>query len=174
MEFLIEQLTANTQNLKEEFLLKTETWASSDYDSATKMSVWSEVEWCKFLGLQPETRTYGSQSFFGFPKNFYNSSSSKVWRRAKDKVERTLRLKKSEYIKRELDLATQHYIASIEKLAHRIVKKGIDLDTIEMTNGRVGVNLEVIIKDSNEKFVRAWTIIAEGEIQRPHYRYLIK
>ena len=37
----------------------------------------------------------------------------------------------------------------------------------------IGVNIESIITDGT-KTVRAWTIVAEGEIQRPHYRYLIK
>lgn len=37
----------------------------------------------------------------------------------------------------------------------------------------LGVNIETTITDGVKK-VRAFTIVAEGEIQRPHYRYLIK
>jgi len=35
------------------------------------------------------------------------------------------------------------------------------------------VNIETTLTDG-EKMVRAYTIIAEGQVQRPHYRYLIK
>jgi hypothetical protein len=37
----------------------------------------------------------------------------------------------------------------------------------------VGVNFETTLSDG-EKIVRAFTIVASGEIQKPHYRYLIK
>ena len=36
-----------------------------------------------------------------------------------------------------------------------------------------GINIDTIISDG-EKQVKAQTICAWGEIQRPHYRYLVK
>jgi len=53
------------------------------------------------------------------------------------------------------------------------MKKNLDWTNIKIENGSVGVNINITITDG-EQTVRAWTIIAEGEIQRPHYRYLIK
>jgi hypothetical protein len=35
------------------------------------------------------------------------------------------------------------------------------------------VNIDMTLTDG-EKTVKAFTIIAEGQIQRPHYRYLVK
>ena len=69
--------------------------------------------------------------------------------------------------------AQKHYTNSIAKLALRIEKKGLNQEKIEMTTGYVDVNITTTITDG-EKVVRAWTIIAGGEVQKPHYRYLVK
>ena len=62
---------------------------------------------------------------------------------------------------------------SIEKLAKRIEKKGLNQENIRTITSHVGVNIETTLTDGN-KTVRAFTIIAQGTIQKPHYRYLIK
>ena len=69
--------------------------------------------------------------------------------------------------------AEQHYQASILKLADRIQKKGLVVDEIKVQTAHVGLNINTTLTDG-QKTVRAFTIIAEGEIQRPHYRYLVK
>jgi hypothetical protein len=66
-----------------------------------------------------------------------------------------------------------HYENSIVKLAYRIEKKGLNLDKITVKTSHIGVNINTWITDG-EQTVHAYTIIASGEIQRPHYRYLIK
>jgi len=58
-------------------------------------------------------------------------------------------------------------------LAARIEKKGLNVEKIKTVTSHIGVNLETTLTDGT-KTVRAWTIVASGEIQRPHYRYLIK
>jgi hypothetical protein len=70
-------------------------------------------------------------------------------------------------------IAIEHYEFSIEKLAERIIKKGLNQDNLKIVTSHIGVNIETTINDGN-KTVRAFTIIAEGEIQKPHYRYLVK
>ena len=70
--------------------------------------------------------------------------------------------------------AERHYANSIEKLAERLNQKGIKDDTeMIIKSGYVGVNFEITI-EHNGLITKAWTIIAEGPIQRPHYRYLVK
>ena len=63
--------------------------------------------------------------------------------------------------------------SSIEKLAYRIEKKELDQSKLKTKTSHIGVNIETVLTDG-EKTVRAWTIIASGMIQRPHYRYLVK
>jgi hypothetical protein len=44
---------------------------------------------------------------------------------------------------------------------------------MKIISGTVGVNINITLTDG-DKTVRAYTIVAEGEIQKPHYRYLVK
>ena len=69
--------------------------------------------------------------------------------------------------------AELHYEGSIVKLANRIEKKGLIIEKLVVETSHIGVNINTTLTDG-EKTVRAFTIIASGEIQRPHYRYLVK
>ena len=72
-----------------------------------------------------------------------------------------------------VDNAKKHFASSIEKLAYRLLEKGLNLDNLSFDTSHVDANISTTINDG-DKSVRAWTIIASGEVQRPHYRYLIK
>lgn len=78
------------------------------------------------------------------------------------------------FTEKEVKFAENHYMGSIGKLATRLNSLGITDDSnFKVESGRVGQNFECYIK--HEKGItKAWTIIAEGPIQRPHYRYLVK
>jgi len=78
-----------------------------------------------------------------------------------------------EFIDNMVKNAEVHYNQSIQKLAIRIEKKGLNIDKLEVKTAHVGVNIETTLTDG-EKTVRAFTIVASGIVQRPHYRYLIK
>ena len=77
------------------------------------------------------------------------------------------------FIEKQTKEAEEHYENSILKLSAKIESKGLNLEKLEVKSGRVGINFETTLTDG-EKVVRAFTIIAEGEIVKPHYRYLIK
>jgi hypothetical protein len=47
------------------------------------------------------------------------------------------------------------------------------VEKLVVETSHIGVNINTTLTDG-EKTVRAFTIIASGEIQRPHYRYLVK
>lgn len=75
-------------------------------------------------------------------------------------------------ITKSLEMAAAHYEDSIAKLAARIIKKGLNEENITVRNGSIGVNINITITDGT-KTVRAFTIVASGMIQRPHYRFLV-
>mgnify|MGYP003418015055 CR=1 FL=1 len=79
----------------------------------------------------------------------------------------------SRYVDKAIKSAEKHYEQSIIKLALRIESKGLDVTQLKTQTAHVGVNIETILTDGNLT-VKAWTIIAEGPIQQPHYRYLVK
>lgn len=60
------------------------------------------------------------------------------------------------------------------KLATRLKEKGVTETTeLEIKSSRISENFECRIYHDG-KVTTAWTIIASGPIQRPHYRYLVK
>lgn len=178
METLIDILKEETKTLKKQFLEKTKEWTTSYYNLISKRFKWFEIEWCEFLGIEPEVSQYRSSSTtyeksLTYPSGFYNTSKSRELKRYQNEVRRLHKLGLNGYVTSEMIRAEKHYENSITKLADRIEKKGLDISKIKATTSHIGVNIDTTLTDGN-KTVHAYTIIAEGPIQRPHYRYLIK
>jgi hypothetical protein len=174
MQKLIEILKSETETLRVQYLEKTKEWATNYYNVCKQRKNWKEVQWCKFFGLTPEIKNQNTNmQLLGYPKGFYNTEKSRELHRYQNEIHRTLTLGLEKYIEKELKYAEMHYESSIIKLADRIDKKGLKQDKITVVTSHIGVNINTTLTDG-EKTVREFTIIAEGEIQRPHYRYLIK
>jgi hypothetical protein len=175
MKTLIEQLTEQTQDLKEQFVNQTKEWAENNFATVAARLKWKDIDWCKYMGITPEVKNAGtSMQFYGFPKGFYNTKDARVLDRLKTEVSRLNSLGLEKYVAKEVKGAEDHYNDSVAKLAFRLNKKGVvDGSNFTITTARIGVNLEITIRHGS-KVTRAWTIIAFGEIQRPHYRYLVK
>jgi hypothetical protein len=58
-------------------------------------------------------------------------------------------------------------------LVDRIDKKNLDLNKLSIQSKSIGININMILTDGI-KTIKAYTVIAEGCVQRPHYRYLVK
>jgi len=80
--------------------------------------------------------------------------------------------KYNKYIKEEVNKYSQDFDNKLVKLASRLEGKGFNTK-IKVTSEHVGVNFNCWVTDGTNS-AHAYTIIAEGPIQRPHYRYLIK
>lgn len=174
MSKLIELLKEQTITLKEQYVEKTIEWAKKDFNRYMEMSKWKEVDWAKYLNVPTKICNPGtSMAFVSFHDGFYNTKASRTYRRMKDEVYRTKTMGLDKYILKAKLKAEKHYEYSIIKLAERISKKGLNEENLKMITSHIGVNIETTITDG-VKTVRAFTIIAEGEIQCPHYRYLVK
>lgn len=174
METLVELLKKETESLKAQYLAKTEDWAKKYYAVCDSRKRWFEVEWCKFLVVTPElVNKTTAHPFLSYPKGFHNTAKARELDRHQNEVRRVVGMGLEKYLAKELKYAELHYENSILKLAARIEKKGLDTTQLKTVTSHIGVNIETVLTDG-KKVVKAFTIIAEGEIQRPHYRYLIK
>lgn len=165
----VETLIPLTQDLKGRYLTSTEKWATEqverniqrrkDYAILREGFKTLNKAYVKTLP-EKEQRDYKHQlsTFMIEQKWYYNSPAWYIT---------------PEFVVRSVKAAELHYEESINKLAARLAWKKMAIDKVEVINGRVGVNLDMAFTDG-DNFVKAWTIIAEGPIQRPHYRYLIK
>lgn len=177
MENLLKVLTEKTQELKVQYIEKTKEWAKARFDNTVQILSWNEVKWCEYFGLTPKPCNPGtSMEFLGMPSGFYSSKDARKQDSMQAEARSMKRLGKDGYIQKEVEAAERHYSNSVFKLTERLIKKGIDdkkADKVKIVSGWVGINFEVTIEVENIR-VKAWTIIASGPIQRPHYRYLIK
>lgn len=151
---LVQLLKKETETLRIQYLAKSEQWAKNNFDSMLKSD---------FLFLQQPSGKY-------FSTRWGKTRAEEA--RIRNTVN-TLNKGLDAYVKNTHDLAELHYESSIHKLAARIQRKNLDLNNLTVVTSHIGVNIETTLTDGVQS-VRAFTIIAEGEIQRPHYRYLIK
>ena len=163
---LITSLFQNTQDLKLTYLDKTKEWAKSEFNQIFTQYSWTINDWCKYFNIETVDNK--------FPKNFYNTSKAKIYDTLKTQITTVIKMGQDAYILKAVKEAETHYKNSIIKLASRLNNKGINDETpYIITNTSLGQNFECLITSGNVR-VKAWTIIASGEVQRPHYRYLVK
>lgn len=158
MKNLIEILTAETQSLKEQYIQHTEKWATEEF-ARLKKAFSDIIEW--------QEKVY-DRSVPALRTEFMKK------RRIMDKMPREIYRNEIEgFVANQIENAKKHYEQSIKKLAARVEKKELNVDLLKATTSHIGVNIDTTLTDG-EKTVRAFTILAIGDINRPHYRYLIK
>ena len=167
---IIEILRRETTQLYEDFLKATEKYAKEYFEHITKelakpMESWYEQYRIKYIkdekgNLKPD--------FVGLNRDDYY--------RMRDVYNKYLAIKNQGYeklLEKELKYAKEHYESSLNKLTARIKQKDLDYKNLQVRTARIGRNIETTFTDGKQ-IVRAWTVIAKGPIQRPHYRYLVK
>jgi hypothetical protein len=172
---LIEKLKNSTIDLKHEYVAKCKAWESENFKKKEK---WLKL--IKSLSLEELYKKFD----ISFTKK--ESCGSEIFTINKDRanlvtLNANIRLAEiylakgfEKNISKAEQAAITHYENSIVKLAYRLTEKGItDNSEIKIESGKVGQNFECFIISGDIK-IKAWTIIAEGPIQKPHYRYLIK
>ena len=169
---LINKLTTLMQPLRDIYVAQCREWAKKDFNKALEMAAWSYEKWKELYGVPT-----------GYNERVLQPDGTRITKPAitLSKQGHRLRQAAAVTVSKGLDysvvqaekFANLHFENSTEKLASRILKKGLVEEGISITSSKIGVNIEAVITDGN-KTVRAWTIIAEGEIQKPHYRYLVK
>lgn len=184
MKHLVEILTNQTQYLKETFVERSKQYAAGEYAQITRRRNWNEAEYCEFLHVKPVWANGSrrgldgpatSHDFLTFPNGSVGQDARRKYYRLRDETSRVCRLTVAEFVERAEKKAVAHYENSIKKLAARILKKGLDInaESLEVETATVDENITTVITDGHNT-VRAWTIVAGGPIQRPHYRYLVK
>jgi len=178
---LIELLKTETESLKVEFIQRTREWATEEYKSNLVLSKLSTVEIGEtVLGFETYFHKNSFSTGGGFKQfsdindvSFYNTRESVTLDNLINKINRIARKSCDDFVKDEVVKAIKKYESSIEKLANRIIKKKLNLENLKAETSHIDVNISTTLTDG-DKTVRAYTIIAGGAIQKPHYRYLVK
>jgi hypothetical protein len=147
MEKIIQSLKESTKSLKDQFLKFNEVWAEKEF---FRIKEWIDDYRNERIPMDKNMRKY------------YNLPSYLI----RD-------ITPENHIEISRKKSINHYESSIVKLAVRIKKYDLNSDRLIITSSHIGVNLDCTLTDG-EKTIRAFTIIASGDIQKPHYRFLIK
>ena len=155
---IVDELRVATQELKVNYIIKTKETAKRMFDNAAdKIPTLKEAKKTAWENYKVDRSTVYD----------YNAITKQL-----DKLQSITEKGFESFLNSELKHAELHYEDSLNKLAERLVIKGIS-ENYKIESGYVGVNFEVNITHDLGT-VKAWTIIAEGPIQRAHYRYLVK
>jgi hypothetical protein len=180
MEKIISFLRKETAELETQLYTKTEEYCENYKNYVLKFKGYTDLDWCEFFGWTPKPYNRMLPNALSIPSSaFYSKEYSKmkniqmdIWRFTKNTNGY------EDFVAKEMKVAKKHYEDSLYKLAERLVKKGLDLNTTpKVISKRLAVNLEMILEfevGGVKKRVNCYTIIAEGPIQRAHYRFLVK
>lgn len=150
MTNLTTTLRNETQTLKVQYISKTIEWATDEYNKLKEFANNYSKGVYGFKNGELEKK------YYKLPYYIINSNGDV-----------------QNHIDKMVKIANDHYETSINKLADRILKKGLNQNNIKVETSHIGVNIETVLTDGI-KTVKAFTVLAWGEIQKPHYRYLIK
>jgi len=166
---IIDLLLKEMEPLRVMFMERTRLWAIGDFERISVVGNLTNDEVVEKYGKIIIVKNYKTGQM---EKVKYADRSIKDWHYENKEI-----MKKGieDYLEKSKKNAEEHYQNSIVKLANRINAKDLKVEKIvaKTKYSDIGVNIETILEDG-EKIVRAWTIIASGAVQRPHYRYLVK
>ena len=152
IEVIIQKITEATAEFKVLFIEKTRDWSVEEFSRIN----------ARF------------EKYYSLGRKGYESSNE--YYKEQKFVHRNVRPTNLEkFIEKALIEAESRYKSSIEKLSLRIESKELNLDKLDIIRNpsiRVG-DLQISITDGVST-VRAYTVLAWGEVNRPHYRYLVK
>ena len=148
---LVQALRTETEAIKNSYMAQISDWARQEFQNIVKL----KNDFQSSVFASRSTEYYKAQKFL------YSKGYSIIY----SGIEK--------FVEKQVKEAGEHYESSILKLSAKIEKKALNIEKLEVKSGRVGVNFETTLTDG-DKIVRAFTIVASGDIQKPHYRYLIK
>jgi hypothetical protein len=186
IETIVAKLTTETAQFRVDFMHQIAEWSITE-----KQRIDSLVNWYKTTPIvrpkrKSEQFTYCIGGITRTSTTFVNDFSNMTEQEKADflkheSMEKWMwstgysvsQMSQQDFSKKELKKAEKWFDDSIVKLATKINGKGLNLDALQMSSTYVERNLCTTITDGVKK-VKAQTIFACGEINRPHFRYLVK
>lgn len=102
------------------------------------------------------------------PENFDNRAYKSF-----SQIEEKIESNKAFWIASEMKKTSKSFDNSLMKIAGAISNLDMNLDTMNVKSVLMNMGVDITLTDGNKQ-VHAFTIIACGEIVRPHFRFLIK
>lgn len=176
---LIDVLRTETQSLKNQYIQFTKNYATKKFEWATKIWSMGIIQLYEHFNIEYKmvSSNFRTKDGDAMRPQVDDNRLNLLRRREMDKQVKEAREIHTKgydiFEANEVKFAERHYEDSLTKLAQRIETKGLDSTKLKVSTAHIGVNFNATLTDGTIS-VRAFTVIAQGPIQRPHYRYLIK
>lgn len=171
---LIEILRKETESLRLQYIAKTTEYAKRMFEAAEKIVVMPlEMLYQHYKVKYEMLPDYSGKLVLTPLKEEYRSGNVNKLRKSLWAAQDLVKTGYEKFEAKEVRFAEIHYESSLHKLSDRIETKGLNQSKLTVLTSHIGVNINTTLTDGIQT-VRAFTIIAEGPIKRPHYRYLIK
>lgn len=183
---LIQKLTAGMKDLHDAYIVATKKYAKATFAGMQNRVSWTMLQWYEAYGVKTEVGyskhgvnvpagTEGAKEYIDVDSKEYNGKRLYKMRNKRSDEAQTVNDGFEKYETAEINAAERHFSNSIDKLAYRIREKSLNIEKMKISNNSSirGNGIDTTITDGTN-VVNAWTIIAEGPINRPHYRYLVK
>lgn len=171
---LLSELKVHTKELKYAYIERTKQYANGMYDVCVEKSKWTDKQWYEKYNVMYEVRRPGTTMEFVTVavSDHYSKKHSRMLN-DQSKVKDTLHLGREKFVEKRVKEAEYHYEDSMVRLCKKLNEVGVMEETdFTVTSQVLNDNFECYITHPNG-VVKAWTIIAGGPIQQPHYRYLV-
>jgi ribosome-associated translation inhibitor RaiA len=90
-----------------------------------------------------------------------------------DQIQTKIETLKSTWIAKQMKKTSKSFDQSLLKITGAIAQSQMNVDAMEIRQIQINNGIDITLVDG-EKCIHAFTIIAMGEIVKPHYRFLIK
>lgn len=151
---LLDKLIEQTADFKAGFMTRTSEWLDLEIPRLIELSI-------KYTNSQ----SYVNAEYVSYAKADNLRQLGICMRNHKPAQE--------QFKQEQLRLASENFDSKLSKLAFRIMKKNLNKSELKIESSYLDPNFACTITDGS-KTVTAFTIIASGCVQAPHYRYLIK
>ena len=160
VEILVEKLTEQLKDFKADYLKRVLEYSAQEHQSIKK-------KYSEMLRWTFNEKTMSENEILVSVGEYYKG---KKWI---DKNWKEIHMDEKTFGHVSIYRAEIHFKKSVEKLAFRMIEKGLNPAITNVVVDYVGANLNCVVSDG-EKQVKAQTILAGGPVQKPHFRYLIK
>jgi len=164
MTSLTQIIKSETSEMFAKYLIMKAEWAGQYYD---KQIQWDTKSIREAFGKKTEIKRFNGEIEVHY-------SQTKESMNFENKIYAMKSKGRESFIEKEIKLAKLNYEDATEKLALRIHKKGINIENMKVNSVRFKEgDLQTIFTDG-VNYVKAFTILAWGNVNAPHYRYLVK
>lgn len=165
---LLAKLQIAIADFKTLFMERTKNWMTNDF---YRLEKYFEIN----LRESDEFTEWKTNKYPDYMGNYkYRAWKSEYYAELAMNVSEAKKLGFDKWLAKKMKQADETFEAKTAKLASRLVRYEFDHNTLEVVGSVYNdVNFELMVKDKNQ-VKEFYTIIASGEIQRPHYRYLAR